>query len=367
MWYGAGSAPRGTRNNPPFQGIINKHRASLRKSNWTFGDLPRNAFTRKNPYSLDFFRLSSIHFTILETSLAHSSSETTHEIRRGVAYGLAAYLLWGFFPLYFKGVADVPPLEVLAHRCAWSLVTLVPFLAVTSGWGEVRDAMANRRTLLTLCATTLLIATNWFVFLYAVANNQVLQSSFGYFINPLASVLLGFLFLRERLRRLQIVSVLLACAGVLVLAFHHGSPPWIALILAASFALYGLLRKVAPVDSLTGLSVETLLLFPVASGYLLYLGITGRGAFPSATVRADILLPMAGFVTAVPLLWFSAAARRLRLSTVGFMQYITPTLHFLLAILAFGEPFSRTELASFACIWAGLALYSYDAARTWKL
>ncbi len=292
-----------------------------------------------------------------------ASKDTTRTTRQGVAYGLAAYFLWGFFPLYFKGVAHVPPLEVLAHRCAWSLVTLVAFLAATGGWGRVRAALGAPRTLLTLCVTTLLIATNWFVFLFAVAHDEVLQSSFGYFVNPLVSVLLGFLFLQERLRRLQVVSVACAGVGVLVLAFHHGAPPWIALVLAVTFALYGLLRKVVPVDALTGLSVETLLLFPAATGYLLSLGATGKGAFPSAFVRDDILLPLAGVVTAVPLLWFAAAARRLRLSTIGFMQYITPTLHFLLAILAFGEPFSRTELASFAWIWAGLVLYSWDAVR----
>jgi chloramphenicol-sensitive protein RarD len=296
--------------------------------------------------------------------LAQPSSDTTRETRQGVAYGLAAYLLWGFFPLYFKGVAHIPPLEVLAHRCAWSLATLLVFLAATNGWSKVRAALGEPRTLLTLCATTLLIATNWFVFLYAVAHDEVLQSSFGYFVNPLVSVLLGFLFLRERLRRLQVVSVACAGAGVLVLALHHGAPPWIALVLAITFALYGLLRKIVPVDALTGLSVETLLLFPAASGYLIYLAATGKGAFPSPSVRDDILLPLAGVVTAVPLLWFAAAARRLRLATVGFMQYITPTLHFLLAILAFGELFSRTELASFVCIWAGLALYSWDALRT---
>ena len=296
--------------------------------------------------------------------MAQPSSDTTRGTRQGVAYGLAAYFIWGFFPLYFKGVAHIPPLEVLAHRCAWSLVTLVVFLAATGGWGKVRAALGEPRTLLTLCATTLLIATNWFVFLFAVAHDEVLQSSFGYFVNPLVSVLLGFLFLRERLRRAQVASVACAGAGVLVLAFHHGAPPWIALVLAITFALYGLLRKVVPVDPLTGLSVETILLFPAAAGYLVYLGATGKGAFPSPSVRDDILLPLAGVVTAVPLLWFAAAARRLRLATVGFMQYITPTLHFLLAILAFGEPFSRTELASFACIWAGLALYSWDALRT---
>lgn len=277
-------------------------------------------------------------------------------------YAFSAYLLWGFFPLYFKGVAHVPSLEVLAHRIAWSLVTLVFLLTATKGWNKVRAALAHRKTLITLCATTTLISTNWFVFIYAVAHDEVLQSSFGYFINPLVSVLLGFLFLGERLRRLQLVSLAFAFAGVLILFLHHGGPPWISLVLAITFALYGLLRKVVPVDSLTGLSVETLLFFPAASGYLIFLGVTGKGAFPSETLKDNILLPFAGVITAVPLLWFSAAARRLRLATIGFMQYITPTMHFLLAVLAFGEPFNRTHLASFACIWAGLALYSYDAA-----
>jgi chloramphenicol-sensitive protein RarD len=180
-------------------------------------------------------------------------------------------------------------------------------------------------------------------------------------------VLLGSLFLRERLGRLQVASIVIASIGVFVMAWHHGSLPWIALVLAVTFGLYGLLRKVASVDALTGLAVETLLLFPVAGGYLWYLSLTGRGAFLSASGRDDILLPLAGVVTAIPLLWFAAAARRLRLVTVGFMQYLTPTLHFLLAVLAFGEPFSRPELASFACIWTGLALYSWHAARSWQL
>jgi chloramphenicol-sensitive protein RarD len=295
----------------------------------------------------------SDHFTVRETS-------------QGVAYGLAAYLFWGFFPLYFKGVAHVPPLEVLAHRSAWSLVTLMVILTATRKWDKVRTALTERRTLLILCATTLLIATNWFVFLLAVAGNQVLQSSFGYFINPLVSVLLGFLFLRERLTCLQLISLLFACIGVLVLTIHYGRAPWIALVLAFSFGVYGLLRKTAPVDPLTGLAVETLILFPVAIGYLCYLYVSAKGSFPSASLRNDILLPMSGVVTALPLLWFSTAARRLRLATIGFMQYITPTLHFLLAILAFGESFNSVELASFAFIWGGLVLYSYDALHSWN-
>jgi chloramphenicol-sensitive protein RarD len=294
--------------------------------------------------------------------LTFSTHDKIHETRVGVAYGLAAYFLWGFFPLYFKWVSHVAPLEVLAHRIAWALITLVVPLAATREWGKVRAALAHWKTLITLGATTILISTNWFVFIVAVDRGEVLQSSFGYFINPLVSVLLGFLFLGERLRRLQQVSLAFAGAGVVVLTIHLGSVPWISLVLAITFALYGLLRKIVPAGALTGLSVETLLLFPAASSYLIYLGVTGKGAFPSATVGDNILLPLAGVITAVPLLWFSAAARRLSLASIGFMQYITPTIHFLLAVVAFGESFTRTHLAGFACIWAGLILYSYDAA-----
>jgi chloramphenicol-sensitive protein RarD len=286
---------------------------------------------------------------------------------RGVAYGLAAYLCWGFFPLYFKQLAHVPPLEILAHRSVWALATLAVLLAGSGGWGLVRAALHDRRQLLILSVTTMLIATNWLVFLYAVVTNQVLQSSLGYFINPLVSVLLGYLFMRERLGRLAMASIVMATVGVLVMAVHHGRLPWIALILALTFGLYGLLRKLAAVEALTGLAVETLLLFPVAAGYLCYLAVMGLGAFPSLSLHDDLFLPMAGFITAIPLLWFAAAARRLRLATIGFMQYLTPTLHFLLAVLVFGEPFSRSELVSFACIWTGLGLYSWHAARLWRL
>jgi chloramphenicol-sensitive protein RarD len=280
----------------------------------------------------------------------------------GLAYCFAAYLLWGFFPLYFKWVAHVPPLEVLAHRIDWSLITLLLILAISGGWGKVRIALRQQKTLAILGTTTILISTNWFVFIFAVDRGEVLQSSIGYFINPLVSVLLGYIFLRERLRRLQKVSLALAGTGVLVLTAHFGGVPWIALVLAVTFALYGLLRKIVMADALTGLTIETLLLFPAASGYVVYLGVTGKGAFPSVTMGDNLLLPLAGVITAIPLLWFSAAAKRLNLATIGLMQYITPTIHFLLAVVAFGESLTPFHLAGFACIWAGLLLYSCDAA-----
>jgi chloramphenicol-sensitive protein RarD len=253
-------------------------------------------------------------------------------------------------------------MEVLAHRIDWSVITLLLILAISGGWVKVRIAMGQRKTLAILCTTTILISTNWFVFIFAVDHGEVLQSSIGYFINPLVSVLLGCVFLRERLRRLQKVSLVLAGSGVLILTALFGSVPWIALVLAVTFAMYGLLRKIVLADALTGLTVETLLLFPAASAYVIYLGVTGKGAFPSVTTSDNLLLPLAGVITAIPLLWFSAAARRLNLATIGFMQYITPTIHFLLAVVLFGESLTRFHLAGFACIWAGLLLYSCDAA-----
>jgi chloramphenicol-sensitive protein RarD len=257
----------------------------------------------------------------------------------------------------------VPPLEVLAHRIDWSLITLSVILAISGGWAKVRFALKHRTTLTILCITTILISTNWFVFIIAVDRGEVLQSSIGYFINPLVSVLLGCIFLGERLRRLQKVSLALAGAGVIVLTADFGGVPWISLVLAFTFALYGLLRKIVLADALTGLSVETLLLFPAASCYVVYLGVTGKGSFPSSTMGDNFLLPLAGVITAIPLLWFSAAARRLNLATIGFMQYITPTIHFLLAVAVFGESFTRFHLAGFICIWSGLLLYSWDVAR----
>ena len=283
--------------------------------------------------------------------------------RAGVPYALGAYLIWGLVPLYFKSVAHVAPAEVLAHRVVWSVVLLVLLLVVLRRIGVVGAVLRSRRTLVTLLVTTVLIGTNWFVFIWSVTNNQLLQCGLGYYMNPLVTVFLGFVFLGERLRPLQVLSVVLAGVGVAYMTIDLGELPLVALVLACSFAVYGLLRKTARVDALTGLTVETALLTPAAVGYVVYLAVVREVSFGSGSLGNDLLLMSAGVVTSVPLLLFAVAARRLRLVTLGFLQYISPTGHFLLAVLAFGEPFTRTHMISFGFIWAALTLYSVEAAR----
>ena len=289
---------------------------------------------------------------------ATSSTERTHQ---GVLFGLSAYLVWGCFPLFFKALMGAGPLEIVAHRLCWALLFLLATVGVRGQFGVLGRTLRDPRLLRTLCGSALLIATNWLVFIYAVESNEVLQSSLGYFLNPLVSVLLGFLFLRERLNRRQGLSVLCATGGVLILTFYVGEIPWIALTLACSFGLYGLLRKMARIDALAGQSVEALLLAPLGLAYILYLHHQGSGVFLTGSLRFDLLLPLSGVVTAVPLLLFVGAARRLRLATIGFMQYITPSLHLLWAVWLFREPFSQIQLLSFVLIWLGLAIYSADA------
>jgi chloramphenicol-sensitive protein RarD len=284
--------------------------------------------------------------------------------RAGVVYAVAAYGWWGLVPIYFKAVAHLPPAEVLAHRIVWSVVLLAVLMRVYRRWVDGWTALRDRKTLLTLCGTTLLLALNWFTFIWAVAHEQVLEASLGYFINPLFTVLLGFVFLRERLRRWQTASVALATVGVTYLTVAYGHMPVVALLLAGTFGFYGLLRKTAKVDALVGLTVETMLIGPVALGYLIYLGAEGSGYFGAVSRGMDALLAFAGVVTALPLLWFAHAARRLRLSTVGFLQYIAPTMQLLIAVVAFGEPFTGDHLISFGCIWTALLIYSIDTARS---
>lgn len=283
------------------------------------------------------------------------------EAGAGLACGILAYLVWGFFPVYFKALSAVPALQVLSHRIVWSLLFVFVLIVWRGKIGDIRSAFGNRRSLALLVATALLIATNWLVFIIAVGHAQVIQSSLGYFITPFVSVLCGFLFLQERLRRMQLAGLLLAAVGVLLLTIRQGHFPWTALILALTFGSYGLLRKIVSVDSLTGLTVETILLAPAALAYLIYAACSGQGAFISLGSRTDILLVLAGVATTVPLLLFASAARRLRLATIGFLQYITPTMHFLLAVLLYQEPFTRAHLSSFMFIWGGLCCYSYDA------
>lgn len=295
---------------------------------------------------------------------ADNQPEADKNGRVGVLLGLSAYLLWGSFPIFFKALQDVAPLEIICHRIFWSAIFLLILVACRRQLGQVLSALQNRHVLLTLSVSTLLIATNWLVFIYAVQRGEVLQSSLGYFITPLLSVLLGFIFLRERLNRWQMFSVLLALIAVLNLTFNLGQFPWIALILAASFGLYGLLRKVAQVQAMVGLTVETLLLAPLALAYIVYLTSQQESSFLTGTLRLDLLLPLSGVVTAIPLLLFVAAARRLQLTTIGFLQYLTPSLHFILAVGLYNETFSRGHLISFVFIWTGLVIYSVNT--LWK-
>lgn len=283
--------------------------------------------------------------------------------RQGVLFGLAAYCVWGTFPVFFKALHGAAPLEIVCHRIAWSVAFLLLLVGCRRQLGQVVNTLRDRASLLTLCGSTLLIASNWLVFIYAIQRGEVLQSSLGYFITPLVSVLLGFTFLKERLGRWQQCSVLLALLGVVYLTLQQGVFPWIALSLATSFGLYGLLRKIAKVEALIGLTVETLLLAPFALGFLFFLESQHQATFLSDSLRLNLLLPLSGVVTAIPLLCFVAAARRLRLATIGFLQYITPSLHFILAIVLYKETFTSGHLVSFLFIWTGLVIYSADALR----
>ena len=280
---------------------------------------------------------------------------------RGVIYGIAAYGLWGLIPLYFKAVAKVAPPEVLAHRALWSFVLLAVLVRLMGRWAELWRELHSPKLMAILGLNAFLMAANWLMFIYAVTTGQTVQASLGYFINPLVNVLLGVVFLRERLRPLQMLSIALAAVGVLVLAGWVGKVPWIALTLAGTFALYALMRKKTPVDGLASVTVETLLMTPLALAYLGYLAttdnLTGTGL---GTIG---LLTLSGLCTTVPLLCFAAAARRLPLSTLGILQYLTPTLQFLVAVVAFGEPFTLAQKVSFACIWTAIAIYTADSYR----
>ncbi|MCB9514351.1 MAG: EamA family transporter RarD [Candidatus Latescibacteria bacterium] len=285
------------------------------------------------------------------------------EQRAGVAYGLAAFGWWGLAPFYFHALARVSPWEILAHRIVGSLLLLVVFQAVAGRLAALRALLRDRRTLSLLAVSTLLVSTNWTLFIWSIATGRLLDASFGYFVNPLINVLLGFVLLGERFSRRQGLSLLLALAGVLVLGFGYGRPPWISLTLALSFGGYGLLRKRARTGAVAGLTVETLLAAPFALAYLLWLDHAGRLAFGHAGAGTTWLLAAAGVITALPLLWFVAAARRLRYATVGLLQYVAPTLQFLVAVLAFGEAFTGTHAVSFGLIWCALGLYSWDSLR----
>ena len=281
---------------------------------------------------------------------------------RGVVFALAAYLWWGLVPVYFKAVSHVPPLEVLAHRVVWCVLLLVGWMLATSRAAGLPFAFP-RRLPPTVLLTTFLIAANWLIFIWAVFNGQVLQASLGYFINPLLSVLLGRFVLGEQLRPLQWTAVGVATGAVTLLTVARGELPAVALVLAGSFALYGLLRKRSRLEATEGLLLETLLLLPAALGYLLVMGLHGEMVFLHQDRTTDLLLLAAGPVTALPLLWYVAGARRLKLATMGLLQYVAPSLHFALAVLAYGERARGAEVLAFTGVWCALALYNFDILR----
>jgi chloramphenicol-sensitive protein RarD len=281
----------------------------------------------------------------------------------GIAYATLAFVMWGLFPLYFRQIAAVPPLEVVLHRSVWSLLFVVALLAALRRFGWMRELAAQPRRLGLFALSALLLSVNWLLYVHAIHSGQVVEASLGYFINPIVNVLLGVLVLRERLNKAQWASVALAAAGVLWLTLLNGRLPWIALALAVSFAFYGLMRKTASLGALEGLALETLLLAPVVLPALAWWSFSGRGAMARGDLALDAWLLFGGPLTALPLILFAAGARRLPLATVGLLQYLSPTIQLALGVWVFHEPFDRARLLGFGFIWAGLALYSADGWR----
>jgi chloramphenicol-sensitive protein RarD len=283
--------------------------------------------------------------------------------RRGTLYGASAYLLWGLFPLYWPLLEPSGALEVLAHRVLWSLVVVVVLLAAMRRLATVRAALADRRRLLMMTGASVLIAINWGTYIYGVTSGRVVETSLGYFVNPIVTVLLGVLVLGERLRPAQWTALGAAGVAVAVLTVENGRPPWIALALAFSFGGYGLLKKTAGVGAVEGLAVETAVLLPVAAAYVALLGASGAGTFGSAGAGHAVLLALSGLVTAVPLLLFGAAASRIPLTTLGLLQYLAPSIQFVLGVTLFDEPLPLVRLLGFVLVWAGLALFTADLVR----
>jgi len=281
----------------------------------------------------------------------------------GIVYAFLAFVIWGLFPVYFKTLHQIPALEMLAHRMAWSLLFVLAVLLVRHHWRWLGPVLRDRRLVARFAASAVLLSANWGIYIWAVNAGHIVEASLGYFINPLINVLFGYAFLGERLRPLQWTAVGIAAAGVAWLTWQSGTLPWISLALAVTFGGYGLLRKTARLGALEGLTLETLLLFPVALVYLTTLGLSGASHFEYAPLPLKLLLACAGPVTAIPLLLFGAAARRIPLSTLGLVQYVTPTLQLLTGVLVYHEPFGAVRAAGYGAIWVALAVYSFEGLR----
>ena len=278
----------------------------------------------------------------------------------GIAYGLTAYVIWGFFPLYFRQLAAIEPIDILCHRTTWAFAFVALLLTLRHRWANVFALFATPRHLVRLALAALLLSANWLGFLWAVNHHQVVASSLGYFLTPLVSVLLGLLVLKERLNKLEWISVGFAVAAIINEVIALGSLPWVSLFLAATFGTYGLVRKKVPVDALSGLWLETLAMLPICGIYAIWQAQSGHMVFAAHAASTAALLVGAGILTAVPLMAFAAATQRLDLATVGMLMYINPTMQFVTAIWIFGEPLQMARLASFGLIWSGLFFFSWS-------
>jgi chloramphenicol-sensitive protein RarD len=281
-------------------------------------------------------------------------------MRTGIIFASLAFLSWGLFPLYFHALREVPPSQILAHRVLWSLLFLAIVLTVRRQWKWLPQVVRQPRIIGSFIGSALLLSANWLMYIWAINNGHVIDSSLGYFINPLVNIMFGYLLLKERLRRGQWAAIALAALGVAWLAWQAGTVPWIALILASTFGAYGLMRKTAALGALEGLSFETMVLFPLALVYVIWLSLHGQNGFAAASSHTRWLLLAAGPITAIPLLLFAAGARKIPLSALGLLQYISPTIQFLLGIWLFHEAFTAERLVGFLLIWSALALYAAE-------
>ena len=291
------------------------------------------------------------------------TQEEQQRTRQGILLAVGAYTMWGIAPIYFKSLSEVSPFEILSHRVVWSFFLLAFLLHISRSWRKVRDTLTSKPKMLYLVATSILVGANWLIFIWAVNSNHMLDASLGYYINPLINVLLGMFFLGERLRKLQWFAVALAAIGVIIQLIAFGSVPVVAIALAFSFGFYGLLRKKVSLEAQTGLFIETLVMLPIAATYLLFIADSPTSDFAMNPMQLNLLLVAAGVITTVPLLCFTGAATRLKLSTLGFFQYIGPSLMFLLAVLIYGEAFTSDKAITFAFIWGALVIFSFDGLR----
>ena len=288
-------------------------------------------------------------------------------MRKGMLFAATAYIIWGLFPLYFKSLQSIAPSQILLHRMVWSLVFVLAVLAWRKQWSWLGEVMRQPKVLAGFMLSAMLLSTNWFIYIWAVNNGRIIDSSLGYFINPLVNVLLGYVLLGERLRGVQWLAVGLAACGVAWLTWISGHPPWIGLTLALTFGFYGLMRKTASLGPLEGLSLETLLLFPFALAALAWLTMHQQNAFLGAPAQSQWLLMAAGPITAIPLLLFAAGARQIPMATLGLLQYLGPSLQLALGVWLYNEPFSGDRLIGFAAIWSALVVYSGEGVwRAWR-